>query len=496
MTLTIEGPQAETTETDRSVTVKGSLFRIGRKAGNDWCLPDSSRFISGEHLEIRAEGDGFFVRDLSTNGTFINGSKHRLTDRHRIEHDDLLKIGSYELRARLTVTATSNASTKVQAPLHATLANKQKPMPVRAPKVTLEPRPESSEPVQVPPNAAAFAPAKPENAIPVPGKIPEDPFEQPEAHDLSKSDEPEKVDADDGFPETPAQVLIPDDDFQLPGPFSDSLDDVDNGKDVAKTPPVSIPAIPAAIEPKPRDEPEDRPNDQVAIVTDEWTGAPTPRDPEAERAATRLPLDEPASEDQPENATSDPPRDPEAFWKGFLEGAGLDTRTPSNMSPEEFGRLMGRCARTCTNGLMQMLEDRSAMKLFVVQQDRTMLVARDNNPMKFMPNPDDAFDAMFVTPQQGYMAGSEAFDNALADICGHNAALIAAIQPAIAEMLEGLSPQEIAGSATRGVLGGNRKNWEEFVARWEARATHGDNGMLDIFLEAFARHYAEALKSL
>ena len=46
--------------------------RIGRHETNDWVLRDTDRYVSGKHAEIEHRGGTWWVRDLSTNGTFIN----------------------------------------------------------------------------------------------------------------------------------------------------------------------------------------------------------------------------------------------------------------------------------------------------------------------------------------------------------------------------------------------------------------------------------------
>src|SRR5258706_16136151 len=47
---------------------------IGRGAGNDWVLPDPSKFVSTRHAMIEYTDGNFYLCDTSTNGTFVNGS--------------------------------------------------------------------------------------------------------------------------------------------------------------------------------------------------------------------------------------------------------------------------------------------------------------------------------------------------------------------------------------------------------------------------------------
>ena len=57
--------------------IRGDVFRIGRDSVNDLVTdgPDCS-IVSGQHLEIRQQGDSFVLKDLeSTNGTFVDGRR-------------------------------------------------------------------------------------------------------------------------------------------------------------------------------------------------------------------------------------------------------------------------------------------------------------------------------------------------------------------------------------------------------------------------------------
>lgn len=69
-------------------------FEIGRDGG-DWSLPDPDLIISGRHCEIRFEKGGFWLRDLSRNGTFVNGSNQRLDGAYLLSSGDTIRIGRY-----------------------------------------------------------------------------------------------------------------------------------------------------------------------------------------------------------------------------------------------------------------------------------------------------------------------------------------------------------------------------------------------------------------
>lgn len=76
---------------------------FGRSNASDWCLPDPEKVVSGSHLKIEKEADGFYVYDTSTNGVFINRSVEPLGNdsKHHLRHDDLLSIGDYEIAVEI-----------------------------------------------------------------------------------------------------------------------------------------------------------------------------------------------------------------------------------------------------------------------------------------------------------------------------------------------------------------------------------------------------------
>jgi predicted component of type VI protein secretion system len=78
--------------------------RIGRHASNDWVLRDPDRYVSGRHAEIEHRAGTWFLRDTSTNGTFVNDSEEALgPDRlHALSPGDRFRIGEYEIEVEIT----------------------------------------------------------------------------------------------------------------------------------------------------------------------------------------------------------------------------------------------------------------------------------------------------------------------------------------------------------------------------------------------------------
>src|ERR1700722_830630 len=77
------------------IEVKGRGLDLGRDAHLDWRLPDPSRVISSKHCEIRFRDGGYWLHDVSTNGTFVNGAQYRLDAPYLLRDGDRLNIGPY-----------------------------------------------------------------------------------------------------------------------------------------------------------------------------------------------------------------------------------------------------------------------------------------------------------------------------------------------------------------------------------------------------------------
>ena len=72
-------------------------FDIGREQHLDWCLPDPERYVSGHHCQVRYQDGAYWLNDISTNGTYVNGSSMRVKSPYRLAHGDRLQIGNYQI---------------------------------------------------------------------------------------------------------------------------------------------------------------------------------------------------------------------------------------------------------------------------------------------------------------------------------------------------------------------------------------------------------------
>jgi len=74
----------------RDVPLSGARTTLGRRPDNTVAFADVK--VSGVHLEVARDGDGWVLRDLgSTNGTFLDGKK--VTTEVALSHGDHVKVG-------------------------------------------------------------------------------------------------------------------------------------------------------------------------------------------------------------------------------------------------------------------------------------------------------------------------------------------------------------------------------------------------------------------
>ena len=72
---------------------------IGRAPDNDWILPDTKRIVSGHHCEIEYRSGTYWIKDISTNGVFVNDAEEPASQNGPVElaDGDRLRLGDYEI---------------------------------------------------------------------------------------------------------------------------------------------------------------------------------------------------------------------------------------------------------------------------------------------------------------------------------------------------------------------------------------------------------------
>lgn len=420
---------------------EGRSFEIGRDNTMDWSLPDPNRFVSSRHLEIRYDQGRYWMNDVSTNGTFVNGGSMRVKSPYLLEQGDRLQIGHYLVVVELAEPA------RAAPPRPAARA------PAADPGSSPSPFADFSD-IGMP---AAPAPGRP--AAPSGG-----------GGDIWSLGGGGASVPDPGFDPTPRQARR--------GDFSDQH--------------IAIP--PAAPEPPPQPQaPPQMPSQRAPATADAGASPFGPMPGAAQRP--QVPA-EPAPPSPAELAPAPPVGDAEAlFLRALCEGAGLRPEVLAMADPAATGREIGRTLRIVAEDLAGLLKARAATKQSVKSGSRTMIGSTDNNPLKFVPTAEEALEVMYGTARPGFLRGAAAVKSALDDIKRHQYGVHAAIQPALAQLLEELSPEAIEAKIGASMLSSKKaRAWELFVERWDAMTTPYENGMLDVFLAYFSDAYDAATR--
>jgi type VI secretion system FHA domain protein len=511
---------------------------IGRRAAMDWSLPDPTKMISGHHFDIAYRDGKYFLTDVSMNGTFLDGQRHRLEGPLELKNGQRLIVGHYIVLVELPTPAAAADPMDVDDPWASDgiqpVSGGHGPgidalndgfIPVQRPSLQASPQGgmKTETSLQIPihtqgPGAVGGLQAPggwgtpPQQPVPGPTVTPSMTPGVPYTPTLGQ-ETPDPADAfgpEHASPQAPAtaseapEVYRPS--FALP-----EIDEMTPPQGRAEprqpsapssAPPSAPPSEPAqgGYPQPPQGYPQPpQPFPQPPQGAPSSIPMPRPVPPNPAPSATPTPQPQPPRPPRPD---SPPPTsagtggDVSALLRAFCEGAGLD---PNSVRPEDALGLMhmlGRVARISTEEIMLMLKARADVKNFTRGGVRTMLSANANNPMKFMPDSQQALELMFTAPRDGFMTGADSFDDALKDIRLHQEAVFRALQPALAEVFRGLSPEEIEASC--GSTGSNLlakrsgKQWQTYEERWDEKAQAGENGILDAFLQAFARAYAEA----
>lgn len=327
-------------------------FDIGRE-NCDWTLPDPDKFISGRHCEVNCQAGAFWLYDVSRNGTFINGSRQRMTAPHRLADGDRLLIGRY------VVAVTIDEERGITGHPHSRTGSTQHEAP-----------PSTGRPLE------------------------------------------------------------------LGTPFL---------KPVEQRPTAPI-STSSALQP--------------------GSTAPANRPVQADTVVRDIAL-----------------------------AAGIAPELLQSRDPHELAAEIGAVLRISVEQLSLLLKARAAAKVLAKSPHRTMISAEDNNPLKFVPGTDDILEIMFASRRTGYLDARHSVEDAFRDLKTHEIATYAAMQAALARLLDDLSPEAIARKLPPASFSSKKSQaWDALVATWRTMEEKHENGMLDVFLTYFAEAYAKAGK--
>jgi len=522
--------------------------RIGRSNTCALPLPSPDRYISREHLEIRCRDGRFSLKVISqVNGCSVNdspvppGAAVELSDGDRIQLGDYLLVAELQAEPRakdpLAAFGYSSGARADSLDMMASLAppppagrdsqfgtspnwaQPATPAVRRAPPAPplaqqLEPDPSATglsrmlDATPPPSRARGAAADAASNRAPAFGRddtgasaldaflgLGSGPLAKPAAA-APMSDQAQGL-----FRQQDIDMAMPaQGNNTLPDPFDDDIfASLDKDFGPARTAPAPAPvppqraaAAPAAIDPL-----------DIDLMVD--IGMPAPAQPAASprAAASTTPTAAPVAVPRAGGGTAVDGAQALAVLAQALE---LDPADLDTAHPLETIRIVGELLNLTVNGLYQMLEMRAQLKNELRIEDRTMIAARENNPLKHSESARDALRYLVDVRQHGnklFLQPAKAVGDAVNDVCAHEMAVVAGTRAALSAALKMFAPETVEKRITKsGALDSvlpalhRAKLWESFLAMYGELEKEAEDHFDRLLNQEFARAYAEQGKKL
>ncbi len=182
----------------------------------------------------------------------------------------------------------------------------------------------------------------------------------------------------------------------------------------------------------------------------------------------------------------------------MLVGAGIEgvAVTP------ELARNFGQILRVVVSGVMDVLQARQRIKE-EFRMRTTTFKPKENNPLKFSANVDDALHNLLVKRNDAYFEPVEAFEDAFDDVRNHQMAMLAGVRAAFEAMLAEFDPdrlqEEFDRQPKKGALismPAKLRYWELYREKVHEMVKDADASFRELFGDEFARAYEEQLERL
>ena len=552
--LEVVGAQAGRLGEQRSKVFATEGGTIGRVGGNDWVLPD--QFVSSRHAAIQyADGQFYVVDTNSSNGVFLNSPNFRLEQgrSYPLKSGDRLLIDPFEIQVSVIESAAPREAVASHSPETQAVSRSRSSGPPAPPQASYDPFAVEDEPfIGTLPAPASRESIREESLIPDSSDRDDDAVDPLVALGLPNAPRapapPRVEDLAQGSPlhsnfEPPR--IIP---SRTPEPQERPESDLEP---IRAIPEDYNPLAQTSFErlvPKPAPPPPRRPAPQVR--SDSRRPAPEPpppppREPAPARAAARpspaaprapaapapaAPPPRPKPAPAPAASRPAPPRAPAAQapvaappaprapaprapapaapaatpgqldFAALLAAAGLEGVPVTPELAANFGSIL----KAVIDGLRDVLHAREELK----DQFRlriTSYAPRENNPIKFSANTEDALHNLLVKHNAAYLGPVEAFEGAFDDLRIHQMAMLAGLRAGYEAMVGAFDPDALEQKFERyakrgGILGSSGANkqryWDLYRDVFKEMVGDADASFRTLFGQAFAEGYEEQSRLL
>jgi FHA domain-containing protein len=164
--------------------------------------------------------------------------------------------------------------------------------------------------------------------------------------------------------------------------------------------------------------------------------------------------------------------------------------------------LIGVLLRESVQGTLDLLLAR-AMTKREIRAEMTMIVGRENNPLKFSPNAQAALPHLLGPPVRGFMAPEAAMKDAYDDLRAHTFGFMAGMRAALAGVLARFDPAQLETRLTEktvfdSLLPMNRraKLWDLYTEMYRDISAEAEEDFHKLFGREFLRAYDEQVARL
>jgi type VI secretion system protein ImpI len=455
-----------------SFTVTGKrIVDIGRDRHLDWTLPDPARLISGKHCEVHYRDGGYWLHDVSTNGTFLNGADQRMRGPHRLRNGDRFIVGHYIIGVAMDSVEGQSVGAEAESAAG---------------------RPKRADYAEIWKGEGDAPPPVDRQQLKVP-------------REAARPVNPEFLDWAASVPDPDARPAR-----RAPGDYQDQADmGWANGARPAPPVPAPPPASPSPRRPIWTDDEQawtdNRPAGSRQIASGQAIpDQPSPRQREVDSAARMMEHPHRALESRNASSVHDsapapfpassPPKnaDVREFSGRLARSLGLPENFFADRDAAELGEEVGALLQITIYSLMELLQARNQAKQMARSANQTTVQLSENNPLKLSPTPEEAIRLLFGPPTRSYLDARGAFTRAFGDLKLHQFKTYVAMQQAVARLVASVDPKamarEIEGGGSSWLGSSKSKLWDAFLMRWMARL--GDDSSTPV--EAFMRHFADA----
>jgi len=181
---------------------------------------------------------------------------------------------------------------------------------------------------------------------------------------------------------------------------------------------------------------------------------------------------------------------------------GIDRERIEAGREQQFISTVGHVARKATGGLLELLQSRTRIK-GELKLAQTTEQPRENNPLKFSSDVDEALDKMFFYSGIQHLPPLDAIESAMLDVRAHQHAVVAAMRAAFDDLLGRFDPETLQQKFDRGLRPGallgmsnEAKYWDLFREFYASVQKDSDKNFDDIVGQVFIEAYEAETRRL